>query len=102
MHVVCKRLYAVREFHRIGDDISRTVAADLPAVIDHDKLVAGVFHSAGYHRIRGFANDSIVDPFAGKLIPTVPAHRRRLRQLLEFLGPGLRTHCHKNKKGDAT
>ena len=60
---------------RIGDDVARGVAIDLPAIVDDDVFVAGVFHAAGDHRV-GHAANHVVADVAVKFVPGVPAHRR--------------------------
>src|SRR5579872_2532666 len=56
------------------------IALAFPAVVNVDVLVASGFHSARNHRVRLCA-DSCVADLAGKMIPTVPAHGRRLCKL---------------------
>ena len=53
----------------------------LPAVVDHDVLIAGIFHADSKPwRRRPLRIRSSLD-VAGELVPTVPAHGRSLRQL---------------------
>src|SRR6267378_6322705 len=69
-----------RKFDWIRDNISLRVTADLPAVVDVYVLVASCMHASADHRIRGFA-DQWFAYVACKLVPAVPAHGWRCRQL---------------------
>src|SRR6185369_12847872 len=77
MNVIGERFHSGRKSLRIGEDVSLCVSIDLPAIVDHEVNVTGVSHAAGYHRIRHFLDQLLAD-IAGKLVPTVPTHRRRL------------------------
>ena len=63
--VVGERLHARREPLRVGHDRAVGVAAHLPAVVDHDVLVAGVLHAARDQRVgrlRGSACSLTLQP----------------------------------------
>src|SRR6267378_3278273 len=66
--------FHVREF-LVGGDVAASIAAGFPGVVDVDVDIAGVFHAIGGHGVGHSANGGVVDA-SGKLIPTVPAHRR--------------------------
>src|ERR1043165_3197914 len=75
MNVVREGFHAGGKSLRIGLDVALRVAIDLPAVVDHEIDVTGVAHAARDHRV-GHVLDQLFADVAGKLVPTVPAHRR--------------------------
>src|SRR5947209_2420544 len=79
MHIVRERLHPRREVLRIGDDVALRIARHLPAIVDHEILIARVTHPARHHLVRGLAYQ-LLTHIASKLVPTVPTHRRGLRQ----------------------
>src|SRR5207244_10652510 len=76
MDVLRQRLHATREADRIGHEPARGVAGDLPAVVDHEILIARVAHAALRHRVRRLPDELRAD-VAPEVVPAVPAHRRR-------------------------
>src|SRR5208282_65129 len=68
VNVVTDRLHPVGKTLRVGDDVGIRVAAHLPAVINVDVDVAGVFH-AGLHHGIGHALDQIFADIACELVP---------------------------------
>ena len=89
VNIISKSLNAGREVLRIGDDVAVLVARDLPAIVDDDVLVAGIFHAGFDHGI-GHAADHLFIYIAAEFIPTVPAHWRGERETFidggNFLG----------------
>src|ERR1035438_4530622 len=81
VHVIRQRFDAAGEMLRIGLDIAFRVARDLPAIVDHDVLVARVPHAVLHHG-GGDAAHRVLGNVAGELVPTVPAHRRRTGQAI--------------------
>ena len=79
VHVVGERLHARGEALGVGHDRARRLAAHLPAVVDHDVLVAGVLHAARHDGVGGLPDERLAH-VAAELVPAVPAHRRRERQ----------------------
>src|SRR5439155_313870 len=79
MHVVSERLHAAGEAGGIGDDAAGPVARHLPAVVDHDVVIAGVAHAARDDCIRGFL-DELGAHVAAEMVPAVPAHGRSAGQ----------------------
>ena len=72
----------------VRNNVPLGIAADLPAVVDIDVLVAGGLQATADHRVCHFA-DQLFAYFASKLVPTVPAHRWSLCQSL-YLGGAIR------------
>jgi hypothetical protein len=72
----------------VRNNVPLGIAADLPAVINIDVLVARLLKATADHRVRYFA-DQLLAYLASKLVPTVPAHGRSLCQLL-CLGGAIR------------
>src|SRR6185295_2556778 len=81
MNVICEGFHAGRKAFWIGQDVALCVAIDLPAVVDDEIDVAGIAHAARHHGI-GHRLYQILADVAGKLIPTVPTHRRSFRQTI--------------------
>ena len=76
---------------RVGDDVAVFVARELPAVVDVEVLISGIFHAGGDHGV-GHSADHLFIDVAAEFVPTVPAHRRRERETFvdggNFLGDG--------------
>ena len=89
MNVIAHRLHAGGETLGVGDDVALRVAIHLPAIVDHDVLIAGILHAARNHGVGGLL-DQVLAHIAGELVPTVPAHGRGARQSiverLQFTG----------------
>src|SRR5215469_7506674 len=79
MYVVGQRLDSGREALGIGEDEAVVVAADLPAVVDHEVLVTRFLHAIGSDGVGDGLNQIFTD-MAGEFVPAVPPHRRGLRQ----------------------
>src|SRR5205823_1672420 len=91
MHVVRERLHATREADRIGHEPARRVAGDLPAVVDHEILIARVAHAALHHCVRRLPDELRAD-VAPKVVPAVPAHRRGAGETVIERAGGLVCH----------
>jgi hypothetical protein len=76
MNVISERFHSVWKSLWIRLDVSLRVSIDLPAIVDDEVEVTGVSHAARHHRISHFL-DELLAHVAGKLVPTIPAHRRR-------------------------
>src|SRR5207302_5387573 len=76
VHVVRERLDTTGEADGIRHEPARAVAGDLPAVVDHEVLIARVAHAALGHRVRRLPDELRAD-VAPEVVPAVPAHRRR-------------------------
>ena len=85
MDVVGQSLHTGRKALGVRLNEAPLVPLSMPAVIDVDVLVASILHPGRDHRIGGLSDELLVD-VAGEGVPTVPAHRRRLGQILELLG----------------
>ena len=59
--------------------VAGSVTADLPAVVNNDVFVTGVFHAAADESVGG-GLDEVFGDVAGEPVPTVPAHGRRESQ----------------------
>src|SRR5438270_1399070 len=81
MDVLRQRLYATREADRIGHEPARGVAGDLPAVVDHEILIARVAQAALRHRVRRLPDELRAD-VTPEVVPAVPAHRWGAGQLV--------------------
>src|SRR5882724_5918803 len=81
MHVVRERLH-VRKL-LVGLYIPLGVATPFPSVVNIDVPITRFFHAVAGHRIRNAADSSIVHA-PRKLVPTVPAHRRRSGETVVF------------------
>src|SRR5258708_9298215 len=75
VNVIAQRFHAGWKSLRVNPNISVGVPADLPAIVDHHVLIAGVLHSAGHHAV-GHGLQEILADVASEFVPTVPAHRR--------------------------
>src|SRR4029078_6962006 len=84
MDVISQGFDARGELLRVGPDKSLAVAFPLPAIIDVYVLIAASLHSIGRHGVSRCADDLLVD-VASELIPAVPPHGRRQRELVECL-----------------
>lgn len=84
MNIVGQRFYTRRKFLRISYNEVKAVAANLPAIVDDDLSVAGVFHPARYHGIDGLADNLLTD-VSLETVPDVPPHERRRSELIKFL-----------------
>jgi len=73
MNEIGQRLDAGRKVFRIGNDVAFVVARELPAVVDDDVLVAGIFHAGLHHGVGGLAKKIFVDVTL-EFVPAVPAH----------------------------
>ena len=88
--VVGHVFHAVGEAFGVADDVAVGVAVDLPAVIDDDILVAGVFHARGHECVSGLHQQLFAD-VAAKAVPAVPSHGRGWTQgFKSLLRKGLR------------
>src|SRR5579871_2252297 len=96
MNVICKRFNAGRESLWVGQNKSIFVAAHLPAIVDHNVLIAGVFHSACHHRVCHRLDHLFAD-VAAEFIPTVPAHWRSERDAVVPRARGGRKRDEKNQ-----
>ncbi len=76
VHVVGERFDAAGKARGVRDEPSLGVARHLPAIVDHDVLVAGVAHAVGGHGVGRFL-DELRAHVAAEVIPAVPTHRRR-------------------------
>src|ERR1051325_5872358 len=74
VHVIGEGFDAVRKTLRIGDDRSRWIATDLPAIVDYDVLVTGVAHATRDHRVGGFPDQRFAD-IAAEMVPAIPTQR---------------------------
>ena len=84
MNIIRQRLDAGRKFYGVRLDEALRVALALPAIINVDVLIAGVLHAVGRHRVGHRADNRFVHA-GGEFVPAVPAHRRRLGEVGEFL-----------------
>src|SRR5579859_5876529 len=91
MNVVADGLHSMRKALRIGNDVSARIPAHLPAIVDVDVHVSGIFHARLYHRV-GHSLDHVFADVAGELVPRVPSHWRRERQIGRWRGTHLREH----------
>ena len=57
------------------------IALHLPAIVDHDVLIAGVLHAGLDHGI-GHLPDQVFAHMASEFVPAVPSHRRSCGQRL--------------------
>jgi len=73
VNVIGKGFDARGKVFRIGNDVAVFFARDLPAVVDDDVLVAGVFHAGLHHGVGCLAKEIFVD-VALEFVPAVPAH----------------------------
>src|SRR6267154_3034478 len=96
MDVVGKSFDTGGESFRVGDDVSGSVAVELPAIVNDNVLVAGVLHAAANESVGGGLDEILVD-VAGEAIPTVPAHRRSASQTV-FQGASGRDGNQKREK----
>src|SRR6266404_310035 len=87
MDVVGKSFDTGGESFRVGDDVSGSVAVELPAIVNDNVLVAGVLHAAANESVGGGLDEILVD-VAGEAIPTVPAHGRSESQTVFQGAPG--------------
>src|SRR5262249_37189350 len=71
--VIGEGFHSGRESLRACEDEAVFVAAHLPAIVDHDLLIAGVLHAARNHRVRHGLNHFLAD-VAGELVSCVAAH----------------------------
>src|SRR5205814_7301068 len=88
MHVFGKRLHATGEADGIGHEPAGAVAGHLPAVVDHEVLIARIAHAALGQRVRRLLDELRAD-VASEVVPAVPAHRRRAGQLVVERARGL-------------
>ena len=74
VNVIGERLHPGREARRIRHNISVPIPAHLPAIVNHDIFIPGIFHPARDHSVR-HGLDQIFADVAAKLVPAVPPHR---------------------------
>ena len=74
VNVIGERLHPGREARCIRHNISVPIPAHLPAIVNHDIFIPGIFHPAPDHSIR-HRLDQIFADVAAKLVPAVPPHR---------------------------
>lgn len=82
VNVIGQRFHAIWKMRGVGHDVAHGIAAHLPAVVDDDVFVAGLFHACCHHGIGHFLDKGFAD-LAAKFIPTVPAHGWSGSQLVE-------------------
>src|SRR5690606_2677205 len=85
VNVIGQCFHAGRKTLFVDLDPAVFIALTVPAVIDFDVFVSGIFHSGFYHGVGHFANQFFVD-FAGEGVPAVPAQRWRQAELLKLFG----------------
>ncbi len=99
VHVVGQGLHPGGKALGVRLDEAPCITLAVPAIVDVDELVAGVFHPRGDHGIGGLTDELLVD-VAGEGVPTVPPHRRRLGQILELLSGGRSRHQQRDDQHD--
>src|SRR5215470_2525308 len=73
MDVVADSFHAVRKMLGIPDDVPAGIATHLPAVVNIDVNVSGIFHARLHNRVR-HALDQVFADVTGELVPRVPTH----------------------------
>jgi hypothetical protein len=84
----------------VGHDLPGRIPLDLPAVIDHHVLIAGVLHSARHQGVGRSQNELLAD-VAGELVPAVPTHGRREREAVRCQGERCHHEKERHDKADA-
>jgi len=74
MNVLGQSLDPCREEFDIGHDVAALISFHLPAIVDHNILIAGILHSRLNHGV-GHLPDHIFAHVAPELVPAVPPHR---------------------------
>ena len=76
VHVCTEGSNAVGKFGMVFDNVARNVAVLLPAVVQIQVFVAQILEAQINEGMGRVVNERLLQVFAMKLIPTVPAHGR--------------------------
>src|SRR5690242_11798423 len=78
MNISCQRLHIRKPAVRMN--VARRIALSLPAVVNVDVFISSCLHSVARHGICLGADNGVAH-LTREMIPTVPAHGRRLCKL---------------------
>src|SRR5664280_2404149 len=99
MDIISNIFHSVRKLILVCNYLTILIARYLPAIINNDILVSGVFHAAAYHCISHLQDEALTH-IAIEFIPAVPSHGRSFCQLVKLLARAVQEQkeCCKKQK----